>query len=48
MPKLRHVVPSAVARPFGKNVLLNPAHPDFATVQVSETLPVTWEPPQAR
>ncbi|MEX2468013.1 MAG: RES domain-containing protein, partial [Gemmatimonadota bacterium] len=30
------VVPSAVARPYGRNVLLNPEHPAFAQVEVVE------------
>lgn len=38
------IVPSAVARPFGFNILLNPAHGDFAGVEVLETLPVAWDP----
>ena len=29
-------VPSFVAQPWGRNVLLNPRHPDFARVRVAE------------
>jgi RES domain-containing protein len=38
------VVPSFVARPWGRNVLINPAHPAFAGIQVSEVVDVTWDP----
>lgn len=38
------VVPSAVARPFGQNVLINPRHPDFGRVEVRSTSPVVWDP----
>ncbi|MEJ2541689.1 MAG: RES domain-containing protein [Gemmatimonadota bacterium] len=38
------VVPSVVARPFGKNVLINPAHPDFRQVRVLQTIAMTWDP----
>lgn len=38
------VVPSAVARPYGRNVLINPEHPAFAQVRVVETARVVWDP----
>lgn len=38
------VVPSLVARPWGRNVVLNPAHPDFARVRVAEVVDVRWDP----
>ena len=38
------VVPSLVARPWGRNVVLNPAHPDYARVRVAEVVDVRWEP----
>lgn len=38
------VVPSLVARPWGRNVVLNPAHPDFARVRVAEVVSVRWDP----
>lgn len=38
------VVPSMVARPWGRNVVLNPAHPDFARVRVAEVVDVRWDP----
>ncbi|MCY4574286.1 MAG: RES domain-containing protein [Gemmatimonadetes bacterium] len=37
------VVPSYVARPWGRNVVLNPQHPDFRAVRVAEDIPVTWD-----
>ncbi len=37
------VVPSYVARPWGRNVVLNPHHPDFRAVHVAEVVPVTWD-----
>ena len=38
------VVPSLVARPWGRNVLINPAHPDFARVTVVAVVDVVWDP----
>ncbi len=38
------VVPSLVARPWGRNVVLNPAHPDYARVRVAEVVDVRWDP----
>ena len=38
------VVPSAVARPYGRNVLINPDHPAFGQVRVVETERVAWDP----
>lgn len=38
------VVPSLAARPWGRNVVLNPAHPDFARVRVAEVVDVRWDP----
>ena len=38
------VVPSLVARPWGRNVVLNPGHPDFARVRVAEVVDVRWDP----
>ncbi len=37
------VVPSYVARPWGRNVVLNPRHPDFRAVRVEEVARVTWD-----
>jgi len=36
-------VPSAVARPWGWNVVLNPAHQGFARVEVMEQIDVVWD-----
>ena len=38
------LVPSAVARPVGLNVLVNPSHPDFEHVRVVETIEMRWDP----
>ena len=38
------VVPSLVARPWGRNVVLNPAHPDYVRVRVAEVVDVRWDP----
>ena len=38
------LVPSAGARPFGQDALLNPGHRDFARVTVVEEAPVSWDP----
>lgn len=38
------VVPAATARPYGRNVLLNPAHPDFAHIHIDDPVPVEWDP----
>ena len=37
------VVPALPARPAGRNVLINPAHPDAARLVVSETFGVPWD-----
>lgn len=37
-------VPSYVARPWGRNVLLNPRHPDFGRVRVAAVVDVGWDP----
>jgi RES domain-containing protein len=38
------VVPSFVARPWGRNVLINPLHPEFGRVSVTEVADVVWDP----
>lgn len=38
------VVPSFVAPPWGRNVLINPAHPAFGRVEVPEMVDVVWDP----
>ncbi|HVF41332.1 MAG TPA: RES domain-containing protein, partial [Gemmatimonadaceae bacterium] len=38
------VVPSVVGRPVERNVVVNPLHPDFKRVSISESRPVIWEP----
>lgn len=37
-------VPSHVAQPWGRNVLLNPRHADFDRVRVAEIVDVGWDP----
>ena len=37
------IVPSVVAPPYERNVVLNPAHPDFARLRVSTPEPVRWD-----
>jgi RES domain-containing protein len=36
-------VPSVVAPPYEQNVVLDPAHPDFARLRVSAPEPVRWD-----
>lgn len=38
------VVPSMVARPHERNVVLSAVHPDFARIAWSEPQPVAWDP----
>jgi RES domain-containing protein len=38
------VVPSVVARPWGRNVLINPAHEAFGRVEVAEVVEAVWDP----
>lgn len=38
------IVPSAVASPYGRNVLINPVHPNFKHVKVIDQSPVRWDP----
>ena len=37
------LVPSAVTR-LERNVVLNPAHPDFVRIKASKAKPVEWDP----
>jgi RES domain-containing protein len=37
-------VPSATGRPFGRNVIVNPAHSDAHRINVEPPVPVTWDP----
>lgn len=37
------IVPSAVARPFERNVLVNPAHPEAHRIRVGRPVAVTWD-----
>ncbi|MGH7719204.1 MAG: RES family NAD+ phosphorylase [Gemmatimonadaceae bacterium] len=37
------VVPSVPARPPGRNVLINPDHPDAARIVVSDPFPIPWD-----
>jgi len=36
-------VPAATARPYGRNLLLNPAHPDFARLVLGPEVAVSWD-----
>ncbi|HLM68026.1 MAG TPA: RES domain-containing protein [Longimicrobium sp.] len=36
-------VPAATARPYGRNLLLNPAHPDFARLVLEPPVAVSWD-----
>ena len=38
------LVPSFVARPWGRNVLINPRHAEFGRVVVAEVVDVVWDP----
>ena len=38
------LVPSYVAQPWGRNVVINPEHPEFHRVVVAETIDVLWDP----
>ena len=37
-------VPSFVAQPWGWNVVINPAHPEFGRVVGAEVVDVPWDP----
>jgi RES domain-containing protein len=37
-------VPSVATAGYERNVLINPAHPDFARMMVTEAVPVRWDP----
>jgi len=37
------VVPAVPSRPVGRNVLVNPTHPDAGRITVSEPFPVPWD-----
>lgn len=36
-------VPSYVAQPWGRNVILNPGHPDFGRLRVAEVIDIHWD-----
>lgn len=36
-------VPAVSAKPFGRNILLSPAHRDFARIEQEDPLPVIWD-----
>jgi RES domain-containing protein len=36
-------VPSAIARPYERNVVINPAHADFSRLTMSAPVAVTWD-----
>lgn len=37
------LVPSVPSRPVGRNVLINPEHPDASRITISEPFPVPWD-----
>lgn len=37
------IVPCVVAQPYEQNVVIDPAHPDFARIIVQAPMPVTWD-----
>ena len=37
------IVPAVVGRPFERNVVINPDHPDFAQVREIARVPVAWD-----
>ena len=38
------LVPSVVTRGLDQNAVINPLHPDFARIAVTEEAPVAWDP----
>lgn len=38
------IVPSALGAPVEKNVLINPQHPGFTQITISDPKPVVWDP----
>jgi RES domain-containing protein len=36
-------VPSVIARPYGRNLLLNPAHPQFSQIRFERPAPIVWD-----
>jgi RES domain-containing protein len=36
-------VPAATARPYGRNLLINPAHPDFQRIGTDAPVEVEWD-----
>ena len=36
-------VPAATARPYGRNLLLNPAHPDYGRIVLGPQVAVEWD-----
>ncbi|CAN5254175.1 RES family NAD+ phosphorylase [soil metagenome] len=36
-------VPAVTAKPFGRNLLLNPGHPEYPLIRVEPASPITWD-----
>ena len=36
-------VPAATARPYGRHLLLNPNHADYARIAIEAPVPITWD-----
>jgi RES domain-containing protein len=36
-------VPAATARPFGRNLVINPAHPDAGRITAGVSVPIEWD-----
>lgn len=36
-------VPALTARPFGRHVLLNPLHREFARIEIEPAVPIVWD-----
>jgi RES domain-containing protein len=36
-------VPAAASRPLGRNLLLNPLHPDYARIRAEPGVPISWD-----
>ena len=36
-------VPAVTAKPYGRHLLLNPAHPEFTRIRIAESVPIEWD-----
>jgi RES domain-containing protein len=36
-------VPALTALPYGRHLVLNPVHPDYARIRIEDPVPIVWD-----